>query len=169
MVYIRFGSKPNRTEEPIGSVQNIKSQITNPPFLIPNFVTLIPKPKVQNPALSLVGSVTRGLSLDPLHHGQRWRISSSMVTPSKPSVPHGFTRSVARCLGPSRSPSKAQSPQSSSRSSSVVTPSKPSVPHAYAHGFTPLVFGPHCSNHHSSLSPRHHCCRLFFLIYVVAV
>ncbi|KAK9203109.1 hypothetical protein WN943_013363 [Citrus x changshan-huyou] len=100
--------------------------------------------------------MTRGLSLDPLHHGQRWRISSSVVTPSKPSVPHGFTRSVARCLGPSRSPSKAQSPQSSSRSSSVVTPSKPSVLHAYAHGFTPLVFGPHCSNRHSSLSPCHH-------------
>ncbi|KAK9206078.1 hypothetical protein WN943_016349 [Citrus x changshan-huyou] len=68
--------------------------------------------EVQNPIISLVGSVTRGLSLDPLHHGQRWRISSSVVTPSKPSVSHGFTRSVARCLGPSRSPSKAQSPQS---------------------------------------------------------
>ncbi|KAH9680959.1 BED-type domain-containing protein [Citrus sinensis] len=64
---------------------------------------------VQNPALSLVGSVTRGLSLGPLHHGQRWRISSSVVTPS---VPHGFKRLVARCLDPSRSPSKAQSPQS---------------------------------------------------------
>ncbi|KAH9716963.1 BED-type domain-containing protein [Citrus sinensis] len=38
----------------------------------------------------------------------------------------------------------------------MVTPSKPSVPHAHAHGFTPLIFGPHCSNRHSSLSPRHH-------------
>ncbi|KAH9794591.1 BED-type domain-containing protein [Citrus sinensis] len=50
--------------------------------------------------------------MGPLHHGQRWHISSSVVTPSKPSVPHGFKRLVARCLGPSRSPSKAQSPQS---------------------------------------------------------
>ncbi|KAH9717089.1 BED-type domain-containing protein [Citrus sinensis] len=115
--------------------------------------------KTRGRSISLVGSVTRGLSLDPLHHGQRWRISSSVVTPSKSSVPHGFTRSVARCLGPSRSPSKAQSPQSLTltvfKRGDAVKALGPSRSRSRFHAASLWA--------HSSLSPRHHsssCCRV---------
>ncbi|KAH9668894.1 BED-type domain-containing protein [Citrus sinensis] len=58
-------------------------------------------------------TTTRGLSLGPLHHGQRWRISSSVVTSSKSSVPHSFMHLVARSL------------------TLTVKGSKPSVPYAH--------------------------------------
>ncbi|KAK9233094.1 hypothetical protein WN943_023343 [Citrus x changshan-huyou] len=59
-------------------------------------------------------TTTHGLSLGPLHHGQRWRISSSVVTSSKSSVPHSFMHSVARSL------------------TLTIKGSKPSVPYAHS-------------------------------------
>ena len=108
-------------------------------------------PSKQSVPYDFMRSVARSRTLTVKALGPSRSRSLSVVTSSKPSVPHGFTHSLARSLTLTV---KALSP-SRSRSSSVVTQSKPSVPDAHAHGFTLLVFGPHCSNRHSSLTISH--------------